>query len=120
MEKDEQAATSWQRRDNGDSRVHYGSDTAVPLRGLRHRRCEHASVFRGLEQLQVHGRIVASAADHDPKLIEIMQPLAAAPNEAWTDDILTCLDWFESRERRSVLGKQLHLGASRRRRKAAG
>jgi hypothetical protein len=42
-------------------------------------------------------------------LIEIFQPVAAIPNAAWTDDLSTCLGWFEDRERRIILTELLHL-----------
>lgn len=32
----------------------------------------------------------------DPSLILKFQPVAKAPNEEWTDDILQCIDWFRS------------------------
>ena len=45
----------------------------------------------------------------DGALIEIFQPVAAKTNNVWTDDLTTCLDWFESGEERSVLTELLHL-----------
>lgn len=39
----------------------------------------------------------------DRSLIEIFQPVAASPNDVWTDDLAVCLGWFESGEDRSVL-----------------
>jgi hypothetical protein len=41
-------------------------------------------------------------------LIEIFQPVAAKPSELWTDDLLTCLQWFESGIERRVLAELLH------------
>jgi hypothetical protein len=45
----------------------------------------------------------------DHSLIEIFQPVAATPNDAWTDDLATCLRWFESGHRYRVLAELLHL-----------
>ena len=39
----------------------------------------------------------------DIGLIEIMQPVAAEPNDVWTDDLSTCLDWYASGAQRTVL-----------------
>ncbi len=39
----------------------------------------------------------------DMGLIEIMQPVAAEPNDVWTDDLSTCLDWYASGAQRTVL-----------------
>lgn len=50
----------------------------------------------------------------DKALIEIFQPVAAEPNEVWTDDLATCLDWLENGEQRSVLKDLLHLSKSQR------
>ncbi len=44
----------------------------------------------------------------EPALIEIFQPVAAIPNDVWTDDLSVCLDWYLSREKRSVLTEILH------------
>lgn len=44
----------------------------------------------------------------DPNLIEIFQPVAAVPNEVWTDDLVTCLEWFEEGTKRSVLAIVVH------------
>ena len=41
--------------------------------------------------------------------IEIFQPVAATPNDVWTDDLATCLKWFESGEEHRVLAELLHL-----------
>ncbi len=43
------------------------------------------------------------------RLIEIFQPVAATPNAVWTDDLVTCLKWFEQGEQRRVLTELLHL-----------
>ncbi|MHB1794567.1 MAG: hypothetical protein ACYCPO_06335 [Acidobacteriaceae bacterium] len=45
----------------------------------------------------------------DQSLIEIFQPVAAIPNDAWTDDLETCLKWFESGVKRQVLVELLHV-----------
>lgn len=44
----------------------------------------------------------------DSKLIEIYQPVAAVPNDVWTDDLTSCLQWFEDGIKRSVLANVLH------------
>lgn len=44
-----------------------------------------------------------------PSLIEIFQPVAAEPTEAWTDDLATCLRWYEEGNRPPVLTELLHL-----------
>jgi hypothetical protein len=41
--------------------------------------------------------------------IEIFQPVAAIPNDVWTDDLATCLKWFETGEEHRVLAELLHL-----------
>lgn len=45
----------------------------------------------------------------DPKLIEIFQPVASTPNDVWSDDLATCLKWYESEEKRRILRDLLHL-----------
>lgn len=40
---------------------------------------------------------------HDETLIEIMQPVSLVPNEVWTDDLATCLEWFLKGEAKRVL-----------------
>lgn len=42
-------------------------------------------------------------------LIDIMQPVAAVPNELWTDELKTCLSWFELGEERRILTNLLHV-----------
>ena len=42
-------------------------------------------------------------------LVEIIQPVAAIPNEAWTDDLSTCLSWYENAKQTRVLAELLHL-----------
>lgn len=44
----------------------------------------------------------------DETLIEIFQPVAASPNDIWTDDLATCLKWFETGTQRRVLTELLH------------
>jgi len=56
----------------------------------------------------------------DPALIEIFQPVAAIPNDVWTDDLSVCLDWYLSGEKRSVLTEILHHPRLRRRRASMG
>ena len=41
-------------------------------------------------------------------LIEIFQPVAAIPNEAWTDDLATCLKWYEGAKHLRVLDHLPH------------
>jgi hypothetical protein len=45
----------------------------------------------------------------DQHLIEVFQPVAAVPNDVWTDDLETCLKWFKSGAKRRVLGELLHI-----------
>jgi hypothetical protein len=45
----------------------------------------------------------------DNSLIEIFQPVAATPNDVWTDDIIVCLGWLEAGEKHRVLADLLHL-----------
>lgn len=40
---------------------------------------------------------------NDRTLIDIFQPVAATPNDVWTDDLLTCLGWLESGRKRTIL-----------------
>jgi hypothetical protein len=49
----------------------------------------------------------------DAALIEIFQPVAAVPNDVWTDDITTCLRWLELAEKHRVLSELLHLSRER-------
>jgi hypothetical protein len=42
-------------------------------------------------------------------LIEIFQPVAVIPNAAWTNDLSTCLKWFEAGNQSRVLTELLHL-----------
>ncbi len=49
----------------------------------------------------------------DTRLIEIFQPVAATPNQVWTDDLVACLRWFEQGEQRRVLTELLHLRKQR-------
>jgi hypothetical protein len=44
----------------------------------------------------------------DRTLIEIFQPVAAIPNDVWTDDLATCLEWFRTGVKRQILGQLLH------------
>jgi hypothetical protein len=45
-------------------------------------------------------------------LIEIFQPVAAIPNDAWTDDLSTCLTWYENAKQFRVLAELLHMRKS--------
>ncbi len=42
------------------------------------------------------------------ELIEIFQPVADTPNDVWTDDLATCLNWFEEATQRRVLEELVH------------
>jgi hypothetical protein len=42
-------------------------------------------------------------------LIETLQPVAAIPNDAWTDDLGACLSWYENAKQFRVLAELLHL-----------
>jgi hypothetical protein len=42
-------------------------------------------------------------------LIEIFQPVAAIPNDVWTDDLDTCLSWYEGAKESRVLTELQHL-----------
>lgn len=46
---------------------------------------------------------------NDNSLIEIFQPVAATPNDVWTDDIMVCLGWLEAGEKHRVLADLVHL-----------
>jgi hypothetical protein len=45
----------------------------------------------------------------DASLIEVFQPVAAKPNDVWTDNIAVCLSWLEAGEKHRVLAELLHL-----------
>jgi hypothetical protein len=45
---------------------------------------------------------------NEPDLIEIHQPVASEPNDAWTDDLGICLDWFLSGKKNKVLKEIKH------------
>jgi hypothetical protein len=38
----------------------------------------------------------------DPNLLEVFQPVPEHPNQDWTDNLETCIDWFRSGKRRTV------------------
>lgn len=42
-------------------------------------------------------------------LIEIFQPVAAVPNDVWTDSLIECLNWYEAAKQFRVLTELLHL-----------
>lgn len=46
---------------------------------------------------------------NDNSVIEIFQPVAATPNDVWTDDIVVCLGWLEAGEKHRVLADLVHL-----------
>lgn len=43
-----------------------------------------------------------------PALIEIHQPVAMQPNDVWTSDLATCLDWYLSDAKKQVLAETKH------------
>jgi hypothetical protein len=43
-----------------------------------------------------------------PSLIEIHQPVALIPDDAWTDNLNTCLDWFLEGEKKKILKEIKH------------
>lgn len=49
----------------------------------------------------------------DQELIEIFQPVAATPNDVWTDNLATCLEWFETGQQHRVLTELPHLKRSK-------
>jgi hypothetical protein len=46
-------------------------------------------------------------------LIDVLQPVAAVPNELWTDELKTCLSWFELGEEHRILTNLLHVRSSK-------
>jgi len=40
-----------------------------------------------------------------PNLIEIMQPVPITPDEYWTDDLATCIEWFLSGAKKQLYSK---------------
>lgn len=48
------------------------------------------------------------------KLIEIFQPVAAVPNDVWTEDLGRCLSWLENGKQARILDQLLHLKKSGR------
>jgi hypothetical protein len=50
--------------------------------------------------------------EDDEKLIQVFQPVAGTPNEVWTDNLMTCLQWYEMGEKRIVLSELLHVKRS--------
>ncbi|MFP5204524.1 MAG: hypothetical protein ACLGP3_05955 [Acidobacteriota bacterium] len=51
----------------------------------------------------------------DERLIEIFQPVAARPNDIWTDDLGTCLGWFENGREARVLVELIHQRKAKKR-----
>jgi hypothetical protein len=49
-----------------------------------------------------------------PELIEIHQPVSLEPNEVWTDDLNTCLEWFLSGKKKKILDEIKHPNRFRR------
>lgn len=41
---------------------------------------------------------------HNGKLIRVMQPVSLAPNDDWTDSLLTCIEWFRSKRKKTIAG----------------
>jgi excisionase family DNA binding protein len=39
----------------------------------------------------------------DDRLLQVFQPVSAHPDNVWTDDFATCVEWLRSREQRTVL-----------------
>ena len=37
-----------------------------------------------------------------PELMEVLQPVAMSPDEDWTDDLLTCIEWFRSGVKKTI------------------
>ncbi|HEX7296963.1 MAG TPA: hypothetical protein VF251_14510 [Pyrinomonadaceae bacterium] len=37
-----------------------------------------------------------------PHLLEVFQPIPQAPNDDWTDDLLTCIEWLRSGVQRTI------------------
>ncbi|MGA7886625.1 MAG: hypothetical protein WCA44_12850 [Acidobacteriaceae bacterium] len=54
------------------------------------------------------------ARSSNSKLIEVLQPVAAASNNNWTDDLATCLRWLEEGKEGRVLLERLHPNRPRR------
>jgi hypothetical protein len=38
-------------------------------------------------------------------LLKVLQPIPPSPNDDWTDNIQTCIDWFRSGEQKSIATK---------------
>jgi hypothetical protein len=38
----------------------------------------------------------------EPHLIKVLQPIARDPNEDWTDDLVTCVMWFRSGQKKQI------------------
>lgn len=54
----------------------------------------------------------------DSSLIEVFQPVAAVPNDLWTDTLETCLEWLVAGEPKRVLTTVLHASKKKRRKKS--
>jgi hypothetical protein len=54
-----------------------------------------------------------------PSLIEIHQPVALIPDDAWTDNLNTCLDWFLKGEKKKILNEILHNPRPRKKKAAS-
>jgi hypothetical protein len=39
---------------------------------------------------------------HSPHLLEVLQPVAWTPNDDWTDNLETCIEWFRARIRKTI------------------
>jgi hypothetical protein len=60
----------------------------------------------------VNSWLVPRAEDHD--LMLKFQPVAAAPNQNWTDDFLTCVSWFRSGQTRPMQVKVPRIASKRK------
>jgi len=49
-----------------------------------------------------------------PSLIEIHQPVALIPDEVWTDNLNTCLDWFLKGENKKIIQEIKHKSRPRK------
>lgn len=49
-----------------------------------------------------------------PSLIEIHQPVALIPDDAWTDNLSTCLEWLLKGEAKKILNEILHKSRPRK------
>lgn len=57
---------------------------------------------------------------HDEKLMEIMQPVAKAPNEVWTNSLEACIDWLLKGEKKKIFDSAISRARARRPGKTKG